>query len=560
MITDYSGVTFAVHEVEPAREVLPEWPAVDGLALLTHGPVEACSDSSEKVAKNVAYNPFVYAVHAAYAGHRPLVFSPDMVWLIIAQGIAQHIKLHAEELRPQLVYHPGRKKLTVRCADAAPGSPFTDWPTIVELFNQEIVRRVEKETLELLAPDFSTTGPTERTAFHINTLDAYRHYFDYIVTIICGIPEITLTGTVDDWEKIRERSARIDDLGLGWWREYIEPVCAQFVRASQNDIDLDHWRSIYKVGPGYGGDTITGWVTHLFPYLQDSSGAPTMKNPLMSDGQDRVGEVDAELLSMLSGGDDLTGFLDQRNVDVAEQPPPEGIESGFRMGLRLDQFPTGLSTAPITMLLPDGESRRVEVLGGFVGIRQTAVSGALQPRIGWAVRDEDAFEILLGELVERHRTYPGIDELPEGFSMSGFPGELYRLYHRTNGAEIFPRGSRCACRILPAEDVGNPYQMVDNDRYRRDHWMHFADLSDGTRLAFAHAGREGWSIIRFRSDETDPPGYCPVVAKSVGELLRLLLSAEEPDFPDYGDAIRREGDADGGATTPEKKRRIKEGQ
>ena len=69
-------------------------------------------------------HPLLSAVARAFADHRPLVLSPDAVWLTIAQGVAQHVRLHAEELRPRLVRHAGRKRLNViidgRCRATPP--------------------------------------------------------------------------------------------------------------------------------------------------------------------------------------------------------------------------------------------------------------------------------------------------------------------------------------------------------------------------------------------------------------------------------------------------------
>ena len=92
-------MTFAVINVEDAAEALSECYLRDGVARLVGTDVEECADSSARVVDDVAYNPFVYAVHLAYAGHGRLVISPDMLWLTIAHGIAQHIKLNAESLR-----------------------------------------------------------------------------------------------------------------------------------------------------------------------------------------------------------------------------------------------------------------------------------------------------------------------------------------------------------------------------------------------------------------------------------------------------------------------------
>eukprot|EP01052_Picozoa_sp_SAG31_P041062 SAG31_NODE_6120_length_2160_cov_4.003396_1_plen_50_part_10 len=35
-------------------------------------------------------NLLAKSVHAAFYGHHPLVLSPDVIWLTIAQGLANH--------------------------------------------------------------------------------------------------------------------------------------------------------------------------------------------------------------------------------------------------------------------------------------------------------------------------------------------------------------------------------------------------------------------------------------------------------------------------------------
>ena len=65
-------------------------------------PVEACSRYHGRLLGRVAYHPVVAAVHRAFMDHRPLCLSPDMIWLMIIQGVANHINAHAEELRPRL--------------------------------------------------------------------------------------------------------------------------------------------------------------------------------------------------------------------------------------------------------------------------------------------------------------------------------------------------------------------------------------------------------------------------------------------------------------------------
>ena len=56
----------------------------------------------------------IAATHFAFSQHRPLVLSPDMIWVTILQGLAQHVKNHAEKLRSQFVGHQGELAGLVR--------------------------------------------------------------------------------------------------------------------------------------------------------------------------------------------------------------------------------------------------------------------------------------------------------------------------------------------------------------------------------------------------------------------------------------------------------------
>lgn len=77
--------------------------------------------------------------------------------------------------------------------------------------------------------------------------------------VVCGIPEITLLGTAEDWRRIRERLDVIAELDLALWCQSLVPIIDQFVRAAAGDIDVNIWRRIYNPIDAYGGEIITGW-------------------------------------------------------------------------------------------------------------------------------------------------------------------------------------------------------------------------------------------------------------------------------------------------------------
>ena len=52
---------------------------------------------------HAARQPLLAAVYAAFSQHRPLVLTPDAVWITIAQGVAHQMAIHGERLRPGFV-------------------------------------------------------------------------------------------------------------------------------------------------------------------------------------------------------------------------------------------------------------------------------------------------------------------------------------------------------------------------------------------------------------------------------------------------------------------------
>ncbi|MBC8138507.1 MAG: DUF4419 domain-containing protein, partial [Fibrella sp.] len=56
---------------------------------------------------------FVDAALTAFNFHHPLVLSPDMIWLLIAQGFALHVNANAEAMRHRFVAHEGKKDILI---------------------------------------------------------------------------------------------------------------------------------------------------------------------------------------------------------------------------------------------------------------------------------------------------------------------------------------------------------------------------------------------------------------------------------------------------------------
>jgi len=369
------AVVIPVSDVVPAADALPEvryatgvettllpWP---GFLRRTRSrrfgqPVTACSRYHGSLVADVAYHPMVAATFLAFNDHRPLTLTPDAIWLLISQGFANHVNANSETLRRRLVNHQGKLEIIVRRDDFVKESPENPWPEVFGEFAAHIRRHIGEETHALLRPTFSTTGPTEQAAADIVLLDTMQAYFDYVLHSFCGVPAVTLEGTVADWQSIARRACDLARFDLGWWIDVLAPILDQFVEAASGRVDRRFWQSICRVNDMSGGPFTSGWIVAFFPYLRDHDRRATRRNEwLLKRGRARA--------SVLF-------------------PSPEDAHSRcLVLGPTTDAFPSGLSRAPFRWeyLL---ESYEMEFLGGFVGVRQDTATLALRPEIGWAVR------------------------------------------------------------------------------------------------------------------------------------------------------------------------------
>jgi hypothetical protein len=285
-------------------------------------------------------------VGTAFAQHYPLVLTPDAIWLAIAQGFAQHVNENAERLRGKFVRHQGKVTIAVRRDDFRKGSPANPWPETFQAFSDAIAGHIGRQR-DLVVCAFSTTGPCERAASEIVLMEAMKKYVDYLVVTLCGIPEITLEGTVDDWRSIRRRAQALEEYDLGWWVEGLAPVLDQLVATAAGRVDTAFWRSLFKLNQMSGGPYVSGWINVLFPYHHGHEGI--CRNPWVSSWA-------------------------------------KGEQAGWGGGMSKVEVLTGLSIVPFEWLYIS-KTFPMEFLGGFVGVAQDEGSLAVRPAIGWAVRD-----------------------------------------------------------------------------------------------------------------------------------------------------------------------------
>jgi hypothetical protein len=95
--------TFEVDRVQPALEPAPEAPLPEVFQRRVGRPFLACTEVETSLLTETSVHPFAAAVYCAFVQHRPLILTPDVVWLTIAQGFAQHVNTHSARFRRRLV-------------------------------------------------------------------------------------------------------------------------------------------------------------------------------------------------------------------------------------------------------------------------------------------------------------------------------------------------------------------------------------------------------------------------------------------------------------------------
>jgi len=292
---------------------------------------------------NFGYHSFFNGMYQAYAEHRPFVLSPDMIWLLISQGFAQHVNANSEQLRNQFVDFEGKLTLIVRNDAIQLDNPHSPWEKVFPEFTKKISKYTGEDLMNVLTCDFSTSTPVSKVASEITIMEAMKPYFEYVViSVVCGIPEIKLEGTTADWQKVLDKARYLRKYKLDWWIDEIEPLLVNFVKASKGDYEKDFWCNIFKVHSEkeYGSpQKVDGWIVKFFPY-------------------DKTGKRNT--LKELALGDNLPSEIVK--VDLKH------IEIG------------GAGNEKTTPL---------ELWAGFVGLQQNPGTFALKPEIGWMIKKKE---------------------------------------------------------------------------------------------------------------------------------------------------------------------------
>ena len=345
-------VTIKVEELSKPKELLPLW------KVEPQGNTLSFNVDADSLVLWYGTHPFFYGMYEAYAEHRPFVLSPDMVWMLISQGFSHHINADPEKYRDRMVDFQGKMSLAVESDKPLDEA---EWGRLIPEFAEEIKKNTKGTVAETIIADFSTTTSYEQIASEITLMETTKAYFEYVVVYAaCGIPEVTLLGTTEDWQKVYDKAMQLRTFDLDWWIDELKPILKQFIKASEGNADTKFWRNMFKwhTPKEYGApNIIDGWIVKFFPYDKDGK------------------RFDLKTLTRDSNLPDEMSEADVRFVE----------------------------------LYPDGSRMEtmIELYGGFVGLEQNPETYALTPKIGWKVMKKDDTSTI--ERMKRNMEFIGLE-------------------------------------------------------------------------------------------------------------------------------------------------------
>ena len=208
----------------------------------------------------------------AYANHGAVLLTADDVWTLISQQFSRYVDENAELLRDLFVDHEGKKEIIV-------DFPYIDLNRFMDEFMDKVVDEItlltKGDITNALAYDFSTTTPFDHALGCLSTMSAMKHYFEYTMRCACGLTEVHFNGTLDDWQRLRAKTAFLTQtyarkgtnyFDLAKWGSDVDVILDQFIKTYQGKPSVEFWDKVFGLEePVDSGGTkrIDGWIVRL---------------------------------------------------------------------------------------------------------------------------------------------------------------------------------------------------------------------------------------------------------------------------------------------------------
>ena len=196
-----------------------------------------------------------------------------------------------------------------------------NYSNIFSQFSEQIRANTEvPQFADTVRADFSTSTPTHVIESEITLMSAMKNYFEYRMCLMCGIPQIEMMGTEDDWRKLKSKFIALREIlapvkmhlvGLGYWWEKVEVILQKLIDTYTGKPDLKWWSHIFnKKDPWGSGPSYTvlkGWFIEDFlngrnvKTLEEIVPSGLTTCPLILEGEGYPTPVNATLVAGIAG-------------------------------------------------------------------------------------------------------------------------------------------------------------------------------------------------------------------------------------------------------------------
>lgn len=409
-----AGLTFSVSAVEPARTMLPVFSVEKALKLaIGKEPQFIPHEHQNTLLYFAGGNGLVATVQECYDAHRPLIISPDAIWLTICQGVSTHVNLHFDSLQ-HLIFKKGKPDQLVVRNDSLEHSPAA-WASLMDELSKQAANYTIGNSYAFFVPSFTTTTPTIRTTYQVTLLESTQKAFKYVGESGCGIPSITLTGSKRDWVDMLKRLDMLDKLGLASWAKELRPVIGEFVSVFDGKVNGEFWEAMYKSYTDYNEFYLSGWILKLFPYIKTweseegilvpqekvrPNGSNSFDVPMIPFPEETIAQAEytpsTDSIAMKELADD-TDSENEKGMFYYEQMMEVLIPNPYLSGsdhlmstLSTDNIPSGMAKVDVLWNnYFNNTQTEMEVYAGFLAVRQYN-DKSLEPLISWAVCRKDS--------------------------------------------------------------------------------------------------------------------------------------------------------------------------
>lgn len=222
--------------------------------------------SSNQVLVPIRGHALKAAVYYAYSYHKDLIIDPNDWWTTVVQQLAKFLSDRGEEFRDLFVNFDGKKELMAFITTDNKNG----WESFMNDVAEDICQHTKFNLQSVISPDFSTTTSTHKACINGLLMKGMENYFGYTCVSLCGIRNLKMLGSEEDYHKLVEKAKSLLSLPdsivyyLKPWMNRVISIFENLLATFQGSVDIEFWNTIYsEISRGSGEKEITGWLKDL---------------------------------------------------------------------------------------------------------------------------------------------------------------------------------------------------------------------------------------------------------------------------------------------------------